>query len=327
MDTGKCLSPRPSPGLEDHTLRRLPGATSSLPCDCCHAVAAWEYLFSESGLDLGRCSECGLHYVAQMPSPGVHMTEMEAGHFAGGAFVGTNAKQHLHSESVRHAEFETHVQTVRQFAPSGKWLDIGCGTGTLITLAKRSGREVEGIELTPDRRAVARQATGAPIHDRPIELLDFVPESFSVVTLINVFSHLASPSETLAHIRRVLSPGGVILLRTAEIGPHVKKHHIYTWGLGDHLYFLGENTIETYATKLGFRLVSRERTWLPATIYSREWFEMKGRSRIRNWIKTTIIHTPGALPLLRSYMLSVRQAGNPIYTSDLVLRKFQIPPD
>src|SRR5580704_11631681 len=40
---------------------------SSLPtgCDCCGA-SAWAYLFSDKEVDLGRCGQCGLHYVDRL---------------------------------------------------------------------------------------------------------------------------------------------------------------------------------------------------------------------------------------------------------------------
>lgn len=248
------------------------------------------------------------------------MTEMEAGHFADAQIV-LNARLHMQSEQLLRGQFQSYVDLVGRFASSGKWLDIGCGTGMLIHLARECGYAAEGIELTADRRALARQVTGAVVHDQPLEALNLPPASFAAVTLINVFSHLANPSETLTHIRRVLRPGGVLLLHTGEIGPGVRKEHVYSWDLGDHLYFLGESTIDRYADKLGFQIVHRERVWQPDAVYARERFEIKGRSRLRNLAKFAILHTPGVFPFLRWYMLNMRHVGNPTYTSTLLLQK------
>jgi hypothetical protein len=112
-----------------------------------------------------------------------------------------------------------------------------------------------------------------------------------------------------------------MMLYTGEIGAGVRQSHIFSWGLGDHLYFLGENTIDLYAEKLKFRLVHRDKIWQPATVYTRERFKMKGRSRLRDLVKTACLYTPGVFPLLRWYMLNRRQADNPIYASTLILQK------
>jgi SAM-dependent methyltransferase len=255
-----------------------------------------------------------------MPYLEQRMTELETGHFADGKTF-SNAQLHLHDERWRQQRFQTYFEIARRFAPAGKWLDIGCGTGTLIMLAHKSGVDAEGIELNPDRRALARQLTRAPIYEQPLEQLAFPQESFAVVTLINVFSHLISPAETLSYIHQILAPGGIVLLHTGEIGPGVRKHHAFSWDLGDHLYYLGKNTIDWYAKQHSFRLIYRDTAWQPATVYTRDRFKIKGRSKLRNFIKLSILYIPGVFPLLRWYMLSLRQAGNPVYTSTLVLQK------
>jgi SAM-dependent methyltransferase len=254
-----------------------------------------------------------------MPELNQRVIEMEAGHFGHGQVV-SGSNLHRQGEQVRQPQFQVYVDIVRRFAPVGKWLDIGCGTGMLIKLAQNVGVDAEGIELTSDRRMLARQLTGASIHEHPIEHLNLPSESFAAVTLVNVFSHLTSPTMTLSHIRRVLSPGGIMLLHTSEIGPGVRKHHTFSWDLGDHLYFLGESTIDRYAKKVKCRLIHRDRNWQPAVVYTRERFRMKGRSKLRNLGKMVALYTPGVFPLLRWYMLSKSQAGNPIYTSTLILK-------
>src|SRR5678815_4683159 len=127
---------------------------ASLPCDCCGALA-WTYLFTESAIDLGRCAECGLHYIAQMPDREQRITEMEGGgHFAGGQTV-YGAELHLEGELIQQQRFQSLVDTTRRFAPYGKWLDIGCGSGTFIQRVQASGIVCEGVELTPERRSLA----------------------------------------------------------------------------------------------------------------------------------------------------------------------------
>jgi 2-polyprenyl-3-methyl-5-hydroxy-6-metoxy-1,4-benzoquinol methylase len=129
-----------------------------------------------------------------------------------------DADLHRAGERRYQQKFRGYVDLVRRFAPPGKLLDIGCGTGMLINLAQERGIETEGIELTADRLKAAQESTGATVHDRPIEALGLASESFAAVTMINVFSHLTSPTETFSHVRRVLRPGGILLLQTGEIG-------------------------------------------------------------------------------------------------------------
>jgi len=288
-------------------------------CDCCGS-RAWKWAFAESGVNLGRCAECGLYYVNPMPTREQRVEEIHDGQFREGESV-CNARRHEQASVQIEEWFRSCADLTRRFAPPGKWLDIGCGTGTLIRIAQEDGIEAEGIELTGDRLAFAREVTGAVIHGEPIEQLDLPNESFAAVVMTDVFSHLTSPMESLARIREVLIPGGVLVIFTSEVGPGLQRHHAYTWDLGDHLVFLGEHTIERYAEKLVFDLIHRERQWQPERVFTRERFRVKGRSALRDFIKAVCLYTPGVFPLLRWYMLTKRHLGNPIYRSELVLKK------
>jgi ubiquinone/menaquinone biosynthesis C-methylase UbiE len=247
------------------------------------------------------------------------MTAMKTGH-GPDRHIMAGAARHLEDETARRADLRRHVELVRRFAPPGPWLDVGCGTGILMALAREALIEIDGIELSPGRRAIAIQIANTAVYDQPLEALNLPENSRAAVTLINVFSHLVNPTETLAEIHRVLVPGGVVLLHTSEIGPGAQRHHIYHWDLGEHLYYLGNGTAEFYAKKLGYAIVHHDRMWLPATVYTRNRFTRRGRSRLRNAVKALIVYS-GALLILRWYMLNLRQAGNPVYTANLVLRK------
>lgn len=292
------------------------------PCDCCGS-SQWEYRFSENGFDLGRCTNCGLHYLSKMPSSNSQTTETK-GNLSAISSSTMQAYARNRSELSRTRQFQHFYSLIQKSVPPGKWLDIGCATGTLIAIAMESGIEMEGIEPISDRRGLARMLTGAKIHDRQIELLDLPTASFAAVTLTDVFSHLLSPSSTLSCIHRILQSDGILLLHTSEIGPGVMKHHNYSWDLGDHRYYLGDHTIERYAHKIGFELIYREKVWAPELLYSRDNLLIKGRSILRNMIKTSCVYTPGVLPILRWYMLKMKNKNNPHYVSTLLLKKLKL---
>lgn len=288
-----------------------------MKCDCCGS-GQWRYLFSEKGIRLGQCPECDLLSIADLPQPELRMTEMEAGHYAGSKRVLAADRQHA-AERVLEAQFQRYVELANGFVPSGRWLDIGCGAGLLLSLASQAGYRGEGIELTADRRAAAAANTGLPIHGQPVEELAFATGSFDVISLVNVLSHLTSPMRTLSELRRVLAPGGVIVVVTGELTAGVHRSDMLTWNLGDHLYFLGDRTMGRYAAALGFDIVHHDRRWLPDELYSRDWLRMKGRSPLKNAAKSALLHTPGAFPAFRAAMLR-RQRDSAAHTSVFALR-------
>lgn len=287
-----------------------------MSCDCCGADD-WIELFSENGVTLGQCPHCDLLSLADIPEAGRRMTEMEEGHYAGARKVLVAGKQ-VAAERVLTDQFRSYVDLAKKYATGGTWLDIGCGAGLLLTLAAEAGYVGEGIELTADRREAARQVTGMTVHGEPVEDLALPDNGFDVISLINVFSHLISPTGTFRELHRILKPGGVLILATGEMTAGVQKSHMFNWNLGDHLHFLGDRTMDRYGQKVGFDIAHHERSWLPDKLYTREWLQTKGRSPAKNAVKTAILRTPGAFSLFRSTMLR-RQHDSAAHSSVFAL--------
>ncbi len=95
-------------------------------------------------------------------------------------------------------------------------LDAGTGVGRLVSLLHGAPRLVFGIDL--DRAALrsARGATGSLAGSffgrGDIEHLPFREASFDLVVMVRVYHRLRSPSGALDEVRRVLRPGGFLLL-------------------------------------------------------------------------------------------------------------------
>lgn len=104
-------------------------------------------------------------------------------------------------------------------APGTGVLEIGCGTGlTAVALAQR-GLNVDAVDSVPAMlERTRRRADGATPPGRvrtfvaDAESLDFEDESFGLVLTLGVTPWVPSPSRMVSEIRRVLKPGGHLLL-------------------------------------------------------------------------------------------------------------------
>src|SRR5439155_1203493 len=88
-------------------------------------------------------------------------------------------------------------------------LDIGCGSGEFLALARERGWSVEGVEVSPRGAALARRR-GLTVH---AELDDLKDEAYDVVTLWNVIDFFARPGADMRHIHRGLAPVGALTSR------------------------------------------------------------------------------------------------------------------
>jgi len=100
-------------------------------------------------------------------------------------------------------------------------LDIGCGTGALVTLIKRLHPDVGVVGLDPDPKALNRARRKAERTAVPIQLdqgfsdeLPYPDASFDRVFSSFMLHHLQAGEKegTLREVRRVLKPGGSLHL-------------------------------------------------------------------------------------------------------------------
>jgi 2-polyprenyl-6-hydroxyphenyl methylase/3-demethylubiquinone-9 3-methyltransferase len=116
-------------------------------------------------------------------------------------------------------KFNHQVEMLRKHLPTQnvRVLDIGCGGGLFLSLLKREGAQVTGIELSDSRAHYAATRHGLDIHKRPIES-DFWQKGyenrFDAVTLWDVIEHVNYPLQTLQGAVHVLRKGGLLLIDT-----------------------------------------------------------------------------------------------------------------
>ncbi len=105
------------------------------------------------------------------------------------------------------AEMVRHLPAPR---PGDRLLDVGCGNGGFLLLARdRLGFAVEGTEL--DTVAAARAAArGITIHAAPLPGMGLQDRRYAHVTLNHVLEHVHDPMSALGEIFAALEPGGRI---------------------------------------------------------------------------------------------------------------------
>lgn len=95
---------------------------------------------------------------------------------------------------------------------SGRLLEVGCGSGHFLHYLAEAGYEVEGVELSKADAEYAGQHLGLRVHHGAVETLALEPARYDAVVLLYVLEHIVEPSRTLVEIRRILKPGGWVVL-------------------------------------------------------------------------------------------------------------------
>ncbi|MEW5975179.1 MAG: methyltransferase domain-containing protein [Acidobacteriota bacterium] len=96
-------------------------------------------------------------------------------------------------------------------------LDLGCGTGYGTALLSRYASRVSGLDLSPEAIHFARVHFSAPNADYVVgdaAALGYRTDCFDAVVCFEVIEHLWNQQSLLEEVKRVLKPGGVLIIST-----------------------------------------------------------------------------------------------------------------
>ena len=114
-----------------------------------------------------------------------------------------------HFRPENQAKVRAMLAGLRQRAPGGTLLDLGCGTGFIIDLARDLFDEIHGLDVTPAMLAKIDTSRGRiTLHNTNAEHLPFGDATFDAVTGYSFLHHLEDFRPVLREVFRVLKPGG-----------------------------------------------------------------------------------------------------------------------
>lgn len=94
---------------------------------------------------------------------------------------------------------------------SGLLLDVGCGEREFDEVLAQRATAIIGLEYPPSREAQGQPGAKPEVYGDAMRL-PFADESFDTVACICVLEHVPEPAALLAECRRVVKPGGHLLV-------------------------------------------------------------------------------------------------------------------
>ncbi len=97
-----------------------------------------------------------------------------------------------------------------------RMLDVACGTGAFLQAVTAAHPKVRlaGVDISPEMLAVARQRlpAGVELQVASADALPFRDDSFDIVVTTSAYHFFRVPNEVLNEMRRVLRPGGRLVI-------------------------------------------------------------------------------------------------------------------
>jgi 2-polyprenyl-3-methyl-5-hydroxy-6-metoxy-1,4-benzoquinol methylase len=223
------------------------GTSSTAFCLLCDRPVSIQDKYAQRGRwSYFRCPSCGLVFLHPAPDD--------------------KALQDFYNNSYE-VEFHSYFKAVRRrskitldglethFPQHGRLLEVGCSYGGFLAEARTRGWDVTGVELSETAVEHAR-SLGLRVFSG--SLPDQIPdlgEPYDVLVMFHVIEHIPDPLALLESCRKLIKPGGLLILKTPNVESSIAKITGSSWhwiSPPAHLYLYSPATLKKLLTKAGY---------------------------------------------------------------------------
>jgi 2-polyprenyl-3-methyl-5-hydroxy-6-metoxy-1,4-benzoquinol methylase len=218
--------------------------TSCPVCRGIHLTALWNV----NGYTIAKCATCSLVFVQNQVTVEELIVE-----YAGGT---DDAYDESNAECLNYYYKKLGDLIRDRFPHPGKILDIGCSRGWFLD--GMTGWECHGNEMVTSDAAIASEHHGNRIVTGPFEEYPMRENYFDVIALQDVFDHFLDPMPALEKCRRLLRPGGLIVIKVHNISclyAKVTGQNFYAVIPPFHLFYYDRRTLSSALSASGFSVV------------------------------------------------------------------------
>lgn len=191
------------------------------------------------------CSDCGMVYCSPRPKYDDDFI-FEAYEFYAGE------EHEIHEDyatvSERNPGIHQDFKDIIKFDTSAhSILDIGCGTGTFLSVAKEYFENAYGLDVSKRMAAYVEHHLGVKVFTEKFEDLS-EKNKFSTIYMSHVIEHIPDPHLWLKKAKELLRPGGILVVKVPHIMSLNKRLKVFLkrirlrkgkwepWRTPDHLF-------------------------------------------------------------------------------------------
>lgn len=150
------------------------------------------------------------------------------------------------------------VKIIQNYKSSGCLLDVGCGEGYFLKYAEKN-YDTYGIDVSEYCiREAIRKTNKTKLSVNSIKQIDYINETFDIVTCFDVLEHLEDPETTIKKCGYILKSGGLFVIRVPNLSSHgcdLKKEEWFGYKDKTHVSLLSNQDWFSLLNENDFKIV------------------------------------------------------------------------
>jgi 2-polyprenyl-3-methyl-5-hydroxy-6-metoxy-1,4-benzoquinol methylase len=272
----------------------------------------FEYNSSSDTFLAMRCNSCGLVYLNPRPAISgfekIYPVNYHAFNFSEKQFgIVYRIRSGLEAKRL--------MSCCKGLPADARILDVGCGDGFHLKLLRQYGNKswkVEGIDF--DKRAVEMaKKSGLNVYHGSVESIELPQNTYDLAFMIQTIEHVEKPDEVLRGIRKLLKPGGKLVIVTDNTDSldfrFFKRSYWGGYHFPRHWNLFNRKSLTRLAKKTNFEVAVLGTQYSPVNwVYT-----------IHNWL----VDKKGPYWLINRFTLKSAISLSVFTILDIVLQKFR----
>lgn len=239
-----------------------------------------------------KCRECDYAFRYPIPSQEDLDIYMLAAYLGEGLEETKNIFAHCgkgYRDNPITKEYKEALVRLASYTGGRQLLDVGCGPGTFLAIALRSGWSVLGIDSCLLAYALAEREFGLRVLNRRFEEADIGDSPFDVITMWDFLEHVRNPAAVLTKTNNNLKNHGLLLLSLPDrcslvydlakflIKAHVPffRHQAQKLFHSSHIFYFSPASLQNLLQRTGFEIIDRHYTNPYLGRYQLPWYSKK----------------------------------------------------